>query len=63
MKFDLTTLKPVIESELYAVYTLGQINENTWKGVRLNKKTLVQEEVKVVKKINYRVVDVIQKVR
>ena len=35
--YDLTTLKAVIESDLYAVYTLGQIKENLWKGVRLNK--------------------------
>lgn len=61
--YNLLTLKPVIESDLYAVYTLGQIRENLWKGVHLNKKTNEQYEVTVQKFPAYRVIEVKQKVR
>lgn len=61
--YDLTHLKAVLESKTYAVYTLGQINENLWKGIRLNKETKEQYEVTVQKFPAYRVMEVKQKVR
>lgn len=61
--YNLSTLKAVLGSDLYAVYTLGQIRENLWKGVCLDKKTQEQYEVTVQKFPAYRVIEVKQKVR
>ena len=63
MKYNLTTLTPVVENESYALYTLGQVNENLWKGVRVNKKTNEQEEVKIQKLPQIKVIEVLQKTR
>ena len=58
MKFDLTQLKAITENSTYALYTLGQINENLWKGVRVNKKTQEQDEVTIEKLPIVRVISV-----
>jgi len=62
-KYDLTKLTPIMESKQYAVYTLGQINKNLWKAVRLNKKTEEQDEVKVEKLPKLRVIEVLTQIR
>ena len=49
MTFDLTTIKPILESKTYALYTMGQVAENLWKGVRVDKRTQEQVEVYVSK--------------
>lgn len=59
-KYDLSTLIPIMESKQYAIYTLGQINENLWKAVRLNKKTQEQDEVKIEKLPRFRVIEVVE---
>ena len=58
MKFNLSELKPILESDAYALYTLGQVKDNLWKGVRVNKKTQEQDEVLVEKHPVVRVVEV-----
>lgn len=58
-KYDLSKLTPIMESKQYAVFTLGQINDNLWKAVRLNKKTSEQDEVKVEKLPKLRVIEVL----
>lgn len=59
MKFDLTQLKAISENKDYALYTLGQINKNLWKGVRVNKKTEEQDEVTIEKLPKVRVVQIL----
>lgn len=61
--FDLSELKPIIENEIYAIYTLGQINDNLWKAVRYNKQTKEQVEVTIEKEPKVRVVQVFYKTR
>ena len=66
MKYDLTTLKVVLENEIFAVYIISQINQTKYKGVRLDKRTNKQAEVIIEKypknssDFSYRVVDFIQ---
>ena len=58
-KYDLSKLTPIIENKDYAIYTLGQVNDNLWKAVRLNKKTQEQDEVKIEKLPKLRVIEVL----
>ena len=58
-KYDLSKLTPVMESKQYAVYTLGQINDNLWKAVRVTKLTDIQDEVRVEKLPKFRVIEVL----
>lgn len=46
-KYDLSKLKPIVENNNYALYTLGYVKENIKKGIRLDKKTNEQVEVLV----------------
>jgi len=59
-KYDLSKLTPVMESKQYKVYTLGQISDNVWKGVRVEIKTQDQVDVKVEKFPSWRVIEVLQ---
>ena len=45
--YKLDGLKPVLENEKFALYTLGQANDKTYKGVRLEKATGKQVEVAI----------------
>lgn len=45
--YDLSQLKPIMENDTYAIYTLGNITETIRKGIRLNKKTNEKVEVHV----------------
>lgn len=58
-KFDLSTIKPIIESDLYAIYVLGYVTETVRKGIRYNKKTKEQVEVKVQMLPTPHVIDII----
>lgn len=46
-EYDLSSLKPLFETNDYAIYKLGYITDEITKGVRLNKKTNKQEEIQI----------------
>lgn len=67
MTFDLSTMKLIMENELYAIYISSKINNNKFKGIRVDKKTKKQVEViiekypkKEIKDFAYRVVDFVK---
>ena len=56
-KYDLTTLKLLKQNDTYALYLVQMLNDKTAKGVRLNKKTNDQVEVKLQMKPDVRVIE------
>lgn len=58
--YDISTLKPIMENDSYAIYTLGNISETIKKGIRFNKKTKEKVEVQVDMKLTPHVIAIIR---
>lgn len=59
-KYDLSKMKPLIQNDSYALYSIESINDKTSKGIRLDKRTNEQVDVIIQTVPNVRVIEIIK---
>lgn len=59
-QYDLSKMKPLIQNDSYALYSIESINDKTRKGIRLDKRTNEHVNVIIQTVPNVRVIEIIK---